>query len=225
MRLRRLLPLAASAVLGACGGDDAAPPPAGAAAPGRPASVAAPAAPVAEYVPPVVGPKGIRGVDFHAVRHGTGRDTLRVAKAGRAGKPSGAAHAGWVLRRVTFGDVTGDGEQDAVVRVDDAAGGSSAPARVFVYTVQGGRLAQLWQFTAGDRAIGGLKDARPERGLLVVELFGKGNRPGRAANEADESANGLCCPTAFTRTRLRWTGRAFVADAVPEVLPYTTDEG
>jgi hypothetical protein len=54
----------------------------------------------------------------------------------------------------------------------------------------------------------------------VVELYGKDRVPSdpESLEGSDGTAQGLCCPTLFTRSRYGWNGRAFVLDRA-EVLP------
>jgi hypothetical protein len=123
---------------------------------------------------------------------------------------------------VSFGDVTGDGRDEALVTITAETGGTMHPHWVFVYGAGARRPELLWAFASGDRAAGGLKSVYAEGGMLVVELLGKGKVPHDPATYGaeDDTAMGACCPSTFTRARYVWNGRAFVPRGEPEVQDY-----
>lgn len=108
-------------------------------------------------------------------------------------------------------DVTGDGEDEALVVLKIETAGSAIPQIVFVFTWKDGKPELIWPFRTGDRADAGLKDIRAENGELVVELYGQdrfllgANETGKITNDREQ----LCCPTYFTRTRYKWNGKNF----------------
>lgn len=108
-------------------------------------------------------------------------------------------------------DVTGDGQDEALVVLKIETSGSAIPQIVFVFTWKDGKPELIWPFRTGDRADGGLKDLRAENGALVLELFGQdrfllgANETGKITNDREQ----LCCPTYFTRTRYKWNGKNF----------------
>jgi hypothetical protein len=120
------------------------------------------------------------------------------------------------LAGVAYGDVTGDGAEDAMVVLFESVKGSAIPYYVYVYSLERGKPVLLWSFDAGDRGDGGLRKVYAERGELVVELYGRDTGVGDTANK--EQA-GACCPKSFTRTRYRWRGRRFRQQGGREVLP------
>lgn len=99
---------------------------------------------------------------------------------------------------VVYGDVTGDGVEEAIVILGIRTRGSAIPDCVYIYTLKNKRPSLLWGFVTGDRADGGLRKVYAESGILVVELFG----PARLIEAA-------CCPKRFTRTRYEWRGGRF----------------
>lgn len=109
-------------------------------------------------------------------------------------------------------DVTGEGEDEALVILKVETGGSAVPQLVYVFTWQDGSPDLLWPFRTGDRADGGLKDLRPENGQLIVELYGQDRfilgqtETGKITGDEEQ----LCCPTFFTRTAYKWNGNAFL---------------
>jgi hypothetical protein len=100
---------------------------------------------------------------------------------------------------VGYGDLTGDGGEEAMVAVSFTTGGSAIPHCVYIFTVDEGEARKLWSVVTGDRAHGGLKDAYAEDGKLIIERFWA---------RRDAAA---CCPKAYKRTAYRWSGGRFVA--------------
>lgn len=123
-----------------------------------------------------------------------------------------------------YTDVTGDGEDDAVVILKIETGGSAIPQVVYVFTWKGGKPELIWPFRTGDRADGGLKDIRAENGELIVELYGQDRfllgqiETGKITGDIEQ----LCCPTHFTRTAYKWNGNAFLMSK--KRLTYTVAE-
>lgn len=113
---------------------------------------------------------------------------------------------------VKFFDVTGDGQDEAVVILKVETGGGAIPQIAYVFTWKDGAPSLLWPFRTGDRADGGLKDVRSESGLLVVELFGQDRfllgqtETGKITGDEEQ----LCCPLYFTRTSYKWNGKNFL---------------
>ena len=88
------------------------------------------------------------------------------------------------VQRVSYGDLTGDGIEEAVVQTVCNTGGTGNFSHAFVYTLRGGKPALLTQIEGGDRAFGGFHALNVSKsGLLVVEAY---NVP--------EGEGGACCP-------------------------------
>jgi hypothetical protein len=126
---------------------------------------------------------------------------------------------GIFLSKVSYGDVTGEGQEEAIVVLGFLTGGSGMPNCVYVYTLNHQRLRLLWAFDTGDRAYGGLRRVTAENGRLLVELYGNGKIIGKDLEAEDKSSRGACCPSLFTRARYRWTGNGFRLASKPKVLP------
>lgn len=129
-----------------------------------------------------------------------------------------------------YGDITGDGEEEAMLALGVESGGSAIPHVIYVYGIQGKRLKLLWRFEDGDRADGGLRRIYAENGGLVVELYGKrtdgtGKIVGSDLFAEDGMMGGDCCPSHFTRARYKWNGKRFVLRDEPEVLPNPEKHG
>jgi hypothetical protein len=111
-----------------------------------------------------------------------------------------------------FLDVTGDGNDEAVVILKVETRGAAIPQLVYIFEWKDGAPALIWNFRTGDRADGGLKDVRDENGLLTVELYGQDRfllgEVETSKITGDEEQ--LCCPTFFTRTQYKWNGRNFL---------------
>jgi hypothetical protein len=111
-----------------------------------------------------------------------------------------------------FLDVTGDGEDEAIVVLKIETGGAAIPQVVYVFTWKDGKPELIWQFRTGDRADGGLKDIRSEGGLVVLELYGQDRfvlgqtETGKITGDEEQ----LCCPLYFTRSAYKWNGNAFL---------------
>jgi hypothetical protein len=110
---------------------------------------------------------------------------------------------------VQYGDVTGDGQEEAIVVIYAEVGGTESANDVFVYSLGRGHPVLLWKFATGDRAEGGLIKLYAEGGHLAVELAGKNKFIGSNFYADDGTASGLCCPTMMTRSMYYWIRGAF----------------
>jgi hypothetical protein len=123
------------------------------------------------------------------------------------------------LSKVRYGDVTGDGQEEAIVVLSILTGGSAMPNCVYVYTWDQRRPKLLWAFDTGDRTDGGLRRVNAENGYLLVELYGNRRILGKDLYGEDKTNRGACRQTLFTRARYKWTGNRFRLASKPEVLP------
>jgi hypothetical protein len=121
------------------------------------------------------------------------------------------------LSQVDYGDVTGDGIEEAIVTLYAEMGGTESSQDVYIYTSQGGEPVLLWKFATGDRADGGRRRIAAENGALVIELFGVGAVIGRDLSDTEDVPD--CCPAHFTRTRYKWVGNKLQQDGPEEVFP------
>jgi len=123
---------------------------------------------------------------------------------------------------VDYGDVTGDGVEEAFVNLSVGTGGSSQPNMIYVYTLENQKPKLLWNFETGDRAEGGFKKIYAEDGKLVVETFGKSEfEDGKWKFDIPEGKfKGLCCPSVYTKIRFKWNGEKFVVAGAPEIFDY-----
>jgi hypothetical protein len=107
---------------------------------------------------------------------------------------------------INYGEITGDGIEAAMVALGIDNHGSAIPYYVYIFAIENGKLKLIWDFETGDRADGGLRNVYADNGQLVIELFGKDRAIGGQLYKGEE---GLCCPSSFTRTRYKWTGKRF----------------
>jgi hypothetical protein len=135
-----------------------------------------------------------------------GMDPEDVAEA-RSQRRIGASYV-----TTRYFDVTGDGQDDALVILKIETTGSAIPQIVYIYSYQGDKPELIWYFRTGDRADGGLKDVRPDDGQLLVELYGQdrfllgGIETAKITNDYEQ----ICCPTFFTRSVYKWNGKSFL---------------
>lgn len=99
---------------------------------------------------------------------------------------------------INYGDLTGDGREEAVVLTVCNTGGSGNFSEGLIFGIKAGKPAVLARIPGGDRADGGLRTTRVENGLLVIES----NDPG--------PDGGACCPQIIVTTRYKLTGNRIV---------------
>ncbi len=114
-----------------------------------------------------------------------------------------------------FGDLTGDGQDEAFVILQVGTGGTAIPQIVYIFEENKENESEpnlIWYFRTGDRADGGLKNVYAEDGELVVELFGRDRyiftQMETSKIVGDEQQ--LCCPTHWTKSRYKKEGGSFV---------------
>lgn len=86
-------------------------------------------------------------------------------------------NAGWFeLRDVFYTDMTGDGKEEAIVRLShETCSPTCAGTNVFyIYTERNGKLKPIWQYETGSYADGcGLQSFTAGGTQVVLELFGR----------------------------------------------------
>jgi hypothetical protein len=95
---------------------------------------------------------------------------------------------------ISYGDLNGDRRDEAIVLTVCNTGGTGYFSEGFIFSMKAGKPAVLARIPGGDRADGGLRTTRVERGLLVVES----NDPGEGG--------GACCPQVIVTRRYRLAG-------------------
>jgi len=118
-----------------------------------------------------------------------------------------------------YGDVTGDGIEEAFVYLEVHTSGSATPGCIYIYRMANGRPQLLWAFDSGDRQYGGLRQVYADHTDLVVELYGKGKIIGRDLFADDGTSALTPFPYIITRARYRWHGGRFRRVGRPEEFP------
>ncbi len=113
--------------------------------------------------------------------------------------------------QTTYGDINGDGQDEAIVIIKLETGGSALPQVVYFFEWKDDKPNLITHFRTGDRADGGLRDLKVENGQLIVELYGQDRyilgeiETGKITGDEED----LCCPTHFTRTHYKLNGNRF----------------
>jgi hypothetical protein len=132
-------------------------------------------------------------------------------KNGKLEFESQGCHTEYKLKGVSYVDLTGDRNEEALVHVEDftACGSSGVSDYYYIYTIQNGRPRLLWRFGSGSEGLAGLKDFKLDGRVLVFELFGKYRILGSKYVDAGEQAIGECCPEHYSRVTVSWDGKRF----------------
>ncbi len=117
-----------------------------------------------------------------------------------------------------YGDVNGDGKEEALVVHTQSIRGSAIPYFVYIYTMNGDKPKLLWSFYAGERGDGGLRKTYAQSGEFVVELYGR-DRVVNGGTSSEEDNFGVCCPKFFTRSRYEWRGGRFRLKSKEGAIP------
>jgi hypothetical protein len=133
------------------------------------------------------------------------------------GFPEKPDEVGMSLLSAVYGDLTGDGADEAMVVLAVSTNGSAIPHAVYVYTLEENQPKLLWSFSTGDRADGGLRNIYADQGDLVVELYGKGKVLGTDLYADDGSGSHTPYPYYFTQTRYKWDGTDFKQKGPPVI--------
>ena len=104
---------------------------------------------------------------------------------------------GFTLQSVEFAEVTGDGQEDAIVVLLYRTGGTQNTHYVYIYSFVDGKPKLLAYCHTGDRAYSGLYKVYGEQSKLVFELLDP------KKNEGD------CCSSRFVRTQFIWRDGRF----------------
>jgi hypothetical protein len=113
---------------------------------------------------------------------------------------------------VSYGDLNGDAKDEAFIMTLCNMGSESYLSEGFVYTLKDGKPALVTRIQGGDRAQGGLRSAKVEKGMFIVERY------------AVDETGSACCPEFVVTTNYKWNGREFVDVGIParrELYPAT----
>lgn len=102
------------------------------------------------------------------------------------------------IEDVVYGDLDGDGKEEAAVGIIENTGGTGQFSSGLIFTMRGGKAVVLTMFAGGDRAYGGIAGANIAGGILTVER----NAPG--------DLGAACCAEFIETTRYKWNGKQLV---------------
>src|SRR5262249_19817902 len=131
-------------------------------------------------IPQSLAKKSIRKVDFGNFRYPktkglsephSRRQFIRLINGvlqEHRDKQGDVTENGVFLSKALYGDVTGDGQEEAIVVLGFLTWGTGIPNCVYIYTLDQQRPKLLWAFDTGDRAYGGLRRVTAENGSLLL---------------------------------------------------------
>ena len=105
---------------------------------------------------------------------------------------------------VTYGDLDGDGMEEAAVHLNYSGGGTANWDFLYVYKLVRGRPKLMAILESGSRADGGLVRTSIAAGLLVLDFADAERRVGD------------CCSQGYIRVRYRWWNRGFTEEGPRE---------
>jgi hypothetical protein len=106
-------------------------------------------------------------------------------------------YEGFTFQSVRYGDLTGDGKEEAIVSLLWQSGGTQTTNYVYVYASGEHGPKLLAYCHTGSRAYSGLYGVSARQGLLVFELFD----PARASGD--------CCSSRVLISSYKWANGAF----------------
>jgi hypothetical protein len=124
-----------------------------------------------------------------------GKRTIHLRK-GRDGH-------GFTFQSVQYADVTGDGNDDAIVVLHYDTGGTQQTDYIYILTESPSGPKVIAYCYTGDRGYEGLYKVMPDHGRLIIELFDP------------DKQQGDCCSTGIIRSVYKWQGSRFVRTGSP----------
>jgi hypothetical protein len=158
------------------------------------------------------GGKSIRDVDFMNLTYSDtpcyGEGGSIAVKNGLYERDSEDDKEYFKILGVVYGDLTGDGVEEAVVSTYCNTGGTGQFTDALVFTMRGGKPVVVGELGIGDRADGGLYNVVIRGGVLYADRYGHGE------------GSGACCPEYIETEAIRWNGSKFVATGKPTRRKY-----
>lgn len=114
---------------------------------------------------------------------------------------------------VSYGDLDGDGIEEAIVALNYSTGGTANWDYLYVYKLRRGQPKLLARMQTGSRADGGLVRAFVHENLLIVDFADSEKRVGD------------CCSEGYIRVSYRWRDGAFVEEGQREHGKVDLQEG
>jgi hypothetical protein len=106
-------------------------------------------------------------------------------------------YEGFTFESVRYADLTGDGNEEAIVDLTYHSGGTQTTDYVYVYTLDQHGPKLLAYCHTGSRSDSGLYGVYGQKGLLVFELLDP------------SSSKGECCSSGVFVTRYKWQSGVF----------------
>lgn len=159
----------------------------------------------------------VRRVDFRNFRYRDWGEEIRITRGRGTYKEASDTDFAYSIDRVkvVYGDLTGDGREEAAVVLYYNGGGTGAFSRCFIFGVRKGRLDLLAIFQGGDRADGGIREVSIKDGILSIQH----NEPERL----NGVASGLCCPVYWITKEYRFEHGSFAPFGKPRKVEAVPD--
>jgi hypothetical protein len=110
------------------------------------------------------------------------------------------------IREITFGDIDGDGAEEAILLIDSNLRGAGTSLDAYVFGVVDGKPAFRARIEGGDRGDGGLQSVSVAAGEVLVRRF--------ELTPSDD----VCCPSRVLVERWRWRdGKLLKVPGAPRV--------
>ncbi|MEP7366750.1 MAG: hypothetical protein ABI972_26120, partial [Acidobacteriota bacterium] len=157
-------------------------------------------------------PKSIREVDFKNIeipyeatwdqpdvqwKYQVPSKSVKLRNGQWAANEAFVTFSGLTLEEVLYGDITGDGAEEAVAVLRFDTGGTMNWHHIYVFKMRENLPRGIATYGTGERSSYGLHEITMQRQELVVELY----------DPATQLA--LCCSSGIERTRYQWDGRTF----------------
>jgi hypothetical protein len=154
---------------------------------------------------------GIRNVDFKNFTYPRtgpllGHDRLMWLATNVNGKVrlrNGSDGEGFTFASVTYGDVTGEHRDDAIVVLHYDTGGTQQTDYIYIVRATDSGPKVLAYCYTGDRAYSGLYKVYADHGALIVELMDP------------DKQEGDCCSSGIIQTTYRWRNGRFERAGMP----------
>jgi hypothetical protein len=104
---------------------------------------------------------------------------------------------------IKYGDLTGDGREEAVVVLGIITSGTARPGALFVYTMDHGKPTRLFALETGDRWDHGYYNAYIQNSVLVVERY----KPYTAVFRGEK--HDMSSSSFYIRDYYEWSGARF----------------
>lgn len=118
---------------------------------------------------------------------------------------------------VTYGDLTGDSKEEALVVLGMITSGTARANLIFIYTMLGGKPIRLWVYETGDRSDYGYHKAFIQEGRLLVEQY-KPKIIEYQGQKHDTSSSDT-----YVRRSYKWNGKSFTETNMEELPVESTD--